>query len=69
MTDLEHLKKTFKGINYNCGLHLRQHLPLLIVALIIGTGHPVDEDAELNFIGAVVNMNGHLVWHVFEELL
>ena len=36
---------------------------------IFGTGHPVDEDIELRFIGTVITMDGRLVWHVFEELL
>ena len=35
---------------------------------IFGTGHPVNEDTKLSFIGTVITMDGRLVWHVFEEL-
>lgn len=34
---------------------------------IIGTGHPITEGEELEYLGTVQQMHGALVWHVFEK--
>lgn len=35
---------------------------------IIGTGHPIDDWEKLQYIGTTQQMNGQLIWHVFEEI-
>ena len=36
---------------------------------IIGTGNPIDDGNWLNYIGAVQEFDGELIWHVFERML
>lgn len=34
---------------------------------IVGTGHPFREDGKLSYIGSFQQLEGLLVWHLFEE--
>lgn len=36
---------------------------------IFGTGHPMEYEHELNFIGTVQMNNYSLVWHIFENTM
>jgi len=33
---------------------------------VYGTGHPFDKDYNLEYIGTVQQIEGKLIWHVFE---
>ncbi len=36
--------------------------------IVKGTGHSIDEE-NMKYIGTNQMMDGHLVWHIFEEIL
>jgi len=37
------------------------------VFVVYGTGHPIEDDSNLSYIGTVQMAGGTLVWHVFEK--
>lgn len=36
--------------------------------VLAGTGHPIEDTDDLKFLGTVQEMDGDLVWHIFEEI-
>lgn len=38
------------------------------VIRVYGTGHDMEDNLMLNYIGTVQQYDGDLVWHIFEEL-
>lgn len=36
--------------------------------IVAGTGHPIEYEGILAFIGTIQELNGQLIWHVFEEI-
>lgn len=43
-------------------------LPVLRTFLIRGTGHPIDDEIEKEYIGTIQMCEGSIIYHVFERL-